>query len=342
MKRNDQHYKKYKELEAELKKGKITTHDFNSIDNLSYNTIQTDLIQSQDKISSAESADNLDVEKHKEVLEEFQGTVVHRYRLEKAKLENTIQSKEDIDRSRLIVATLKQQVREPPHHITEVSLAYLQRDLKKYQYHTNLLERRRARRYKIYRKEKPPIEVESDSEYSDGGYSTAEDLKDKEYLLHRYKLTRSANRVLHPNQTQPLSDSEETQPKEVIEVDPINPPPVNLNPREPNSPVPDYRAADMDQQTIEAAAREMIRRGEFNHLLDQNNVDERRDQGNGNRDRQNRQDDRNERSLRYSIRDIPTFDGKGDVMPHTHLLDFEDFLVNTGSEINELPQHGEF
>ena len=185
MKRNDQHYKKYKELEAEIKKGKITTDNFNSIDNLSYNTIQTELIQSQDKISAAESANNLEVAKHKQILEEFQETVVHRHRLGKGKLEyNRI--KEDIDRSRLIVATLKQQVRKSPHHITEVSSAYLQRDLKKYQYHTNLLERRRARRYQICRKEKPPIEVESDTEYSDGGYSTAEDLKDKKYLPHRY------------------------------------------------------------------------------------------------------------------------------------------------------------
>ena len=54
----------------------------------------------------------------------------------------------------------------------------------------------------------------------------------------------------------------------------------------------------MDQQGIEAAAREMIKRGGFNYLLDPNNVDERRGQGNGNRDRQYRQDDRNERSLR--------------------------------------------
>ena len=77
LKRNDHHYKKYKELEAELKKGYITSDDFNSIDNLSCNTIQTELIQSQDKISAAESANNLEVEKHKEVLEEFQGTVVH-------------------------------------------------------------------------------------------------------------------------------------------------------------------------------------------------------------------------------------------------------------------------
>ena len=210
MKRNDQHYKKYRELEAELKKGKITTKDFNSIDNLSYKSIQTELIQSQDQISAAEATNNLDVEKHKEVLEDFQGTVVHGYRLEKAKLEyNRI--KEDIDRCKLIVATLKQQVRKPPHHIIEVSLAYLQRDLKKNQYHTNLLERRRTRRYRIYRKERPPIEVESDSEYCDGGYSTAEDLKDKEYLPHRYKLTRSANRVPHPNQPRPQLDSEEIQ-----------------------------------------------------------------------------------------------------------------------------------
>ena len=93
----------------------------------------------------------------------------------------------------------------------------------------------------------------------------------------------------------------------------------------------------MDQQRIEAAAREMIRRCDFDHLLGPNNVDERRGQGNG----QNRQDDRNERSLRYSIRDIPNLDGKGDAMPLTHLTEFEDFLVNTGSEIHELPQHGE-
>ena len=28
-------------------------------------------------------------------------------------------------------------------------------------------------------------------------------------------------------------------------------------------------------------------------------------------------------------------------MPHTHLIEFEDFLMNTGSEMNDLPQHGE-
>ena len=28
-------------------------------------------------------------------------------------------------------------------------------------------------------------------------------------------------------------------------------------------------------------------------------------------------------------------------MPHTHLIEFKDFLVNTGTEIHELPQHGE-
>ena len=55
LKRNEQHYKKYKELEVELKKGKITTDSFTSIDNLSYNTIQTELIQTQDKIAAAES-----------------------------------------------------------------------------------------------------------------------------------------------------------------------------------------------------------------------------------------------------------------------------------------------
>ena len=84
LKRNEQHYKKYKELEAELKKGKTTTDSFTSKDNLSYNTIQAELIQTQDKIAAAESENNLEVTKHKEVLEKFQGTVVQRYRIEKA------------------------------------------------------------------------------------------------------------------------------------------------------------------------------------------------------------------------------------------------------------------
>ena len=131
LKRNEQHYKKYKELEAELKKGKTTTDSFTSIDNLSYNTIQAELIQTQDKIAAAESENNLEITKHKEVLEKFQGAVVQRYRIEKAKVDYN-RLKEDIDRSKLIVATLKQQIKKPPHNITEFSLAYLQRDLKMY------------------------------------------------------------------------------------------------------------------------------------------------------------------------------------------------------------------
>ena len=341
LKRNEQHYKKYKELEAELKKGKITTDSFTSIDNLSYNTIQTELIQTQDKIAAAESENNLEVTKHKEVLEKFQGTVVHRHRLEKAKVEyNRI--KEDIDRSKLIVATLKQQIKKPPHNITEVSLAYLQRDLKKYQYHTNLLERRRTRRYKICRKERSPIEVESDTEYSDGGYSTAEDLKDKECLPHRYKLTRSVDRVPHPTQPRPQPESEVTKPKEVVEiVEPINPTEVVPNPRDLNLPDPLDREVNMDKHRLDERARELIERGEYNHLLEQLNANQRIGQGNGNRDRHDGHYDRNERGLRYSIRDIPIFNGKGDAMLHTHLIEFEDFLANTGSDIKDLPQRGE-
>ena len=120
--------------------------------------------------------------------------------------------------------------------------------MKKYQYHTNLLERRRTRRYKICRKEKPPIEVESDTEYSDGRYSTAEDLKDKECLFHRYKLTRSVDRVAHPTQPRPQLESEVTKPKEVVEVvEPINPTVVVPNPRDLNLPDPLDREVNMDQ-----------------------------------------------------------------------------------------------
>ena len=331
LKRNEQHYKKYKELEAELKEGKITTKDFNSIDNLAYNTIQSEFIQSKDKLAAAETANNSEVEKHQKTLEEFQATVVTRHRLEKAKSEyNRI--KEDIDRCKLIVATLKQQIKKPPHHITELSLAHLQRDLKKYQYHLSLLEKRRVRRYRVYRKERPPIEEVSDTEYSDGGYSSAEDLKDKECLPHRYKLTRSAKRIPHPPQPTPQPDIE-PHPTEVV-IDPINP-------EETVDTIPIVEPAEqerikMDQQRLEEIVREIMRRGEYNP----ENAGNDRGHGNGHRHRQDR-NDRDDRSLRYSMRDIPTYDGKGDAMPHTHLIEFEDFLVNTGSEINELPQFDE-
>ena len=331
LKRNEQHYKKYKELEAELKEGKITTKDFNSIDNLAYNTIQSEFIQSKDKLAAAETANNSEVEKHQKTLEEFQATVVTRHRLEKAKSEyNRI--KEDIDRCKLIVATLKQQIKKPPHHITELSLAHLQRDLKKYQYHLSLLEKRRVRRYRVYRKERPPVEEVSDTEYSDGGYSSAEDLKNKECLPHRYKLTRSVKRIPHPPQPTPQPDIE-PHPIEV-DIDPINPvEPVDTIPMV--EPVEQERI-NMDQQRLEEIVREIMRRGEYNP----ENAGNDRGHGNGHRHRQDR-NDRDDRSLRYSMRDIPTYDGKGDAMPHTHLIEFEDFLVNTGSEINELPQFDE-
>ena len=331
LKRNEQHYKKYKELEAELKEGKITTKDFNSIDNLAYNTIQSEFIQSKDKLAAAETANNSEVEKHQKTLEEFQATVVTRHRLEKAKSEyNRI--KEDIDRCKLIVATLKQQIKKPPHHITELSLAHLQRDLKKYQYHLSLLEKRRVRRYRVYRKERPPVEEVSDTEYSDGGYSSAEDLKNKECLPHRYKLTRSVKRIPHPPQPTPQPDIE-PHPIEV-DIDPINP-------VEPIDTIPivepvEQERINMDQQRLEEIVREIMRRGEYNP----ENAGNDRGHGNGHRHRQDR-NDRDDRSLRYSMRDIPTYDGKGDAMPHTHSIEFEDFLVNTGSEINELPQFDE-
>ena len=84
-----------------------------------------------------------------------------------------------------------------------------------------------------------------------------------------------------------------------------------------------------DQARIEALARERIERGEYNHLFNPGEGVRT-----GNQDREYQDD----RRLRYPIRDIPTFDGKGDSLPHTHMIEFGDFLTNTGSEINYLPR----
>ena len=80
------------------------------------------------------------------------------------------------------------------------------------------------------------------------------------------------------------------------------------------------------RQRIHERAIEMIRSGEYDNLV----IPDR-----GARLGRYNQDDRN---LSYSIRDMPTFDGNGDSLPHTHMLEFSDFLDNTGSEIRYLPQ----
>ena len=78
----------------------------------------------------------------------------------------------------------------------------------------------------------------------------------------------------------------------------------------------------MDEQyrkRVDERAMELIRSGEYDHLVIP-------DRG------------ASDRGLSYSIRDIPTFDGNGDYLPHIHMLEFSDFLDNTGSEFRDLPQ----
>ena len=80
------------------------------------------------------------------------------------------------------------------------------------------------------------------------------------------------------------------------------------------------------RQRVEERAREMIRRGDYDHLV------------NPGRDARLDRDNQDNWSLRYSIRDILTFEGKGDSMPHLHLIEFGDFFINTRSGINDLPK----
>ena len=83
------------------------------------------------------------------------------------------------------------------------------------------------------------------------------------------------------------------------------------------------------RQRVEEIGREMIRSGEFDNLV------------NPDRDTRLHRNNQDDWSLSYSIRDIPTFDGKGDSLPHTHIMEFGDFLANTGSEIRYLPQESQ-
>ena len=85
----------------------------------------------------------------------------------------------------------------------------------------------------------------------------------------------------------------------------------------------------MDEQfrkRVDERAMELIRSGEYDHLV----IPDR-----GARLDRNNQDDR---GLSYSIRDIPTFDGNGDTLPHIHMLEFNDFLDTTCSEFRNVSQ----
>ena len=125
-------------------------------------------------------------------------------------------------------------------------------------------------------------------------------MKDKEYLPHRYKLTRSVERVPHPSQPRPQPESEVTKPKEVVEEGLRDPIPVEPNLRNLELTDPLDREVNMDQHRLDERAREiareLIERGEFNHLLEQVNAEHRIGQGigqrNGNRDRYDRQYDK--------------------------------------------------
>ena len=85
----------------------------------------------------------------------------------------------------------------------------------------------------------------------------------------------------------------------------------------------------MDEQyrkRVDERAMELIRSGEYDNLV----IPDR-----GARLGRNNRDDR---SLSYSIRDIPTFAGNEDSLPYIHMLEFSDFLDNTGSGFRDLPQ----
>ena len=80
------------------------------------------------------------------------------------------------------------------------------------------------------------------------------------------------------------------------------------------------------RQRVEEIAREMIRSGEFDNPV------------NPDRDARLGKNNQNDRGLSYSFRDMPTFDGNGDSLPHIHMLEFNDFLDTTGLEFRNLPQ----
>ena len=208
--------------------------------------------------------------------------------------------------------------------------------------HRRVLDNRLQRRKEIVKGKGLSLEIAPDEELSDGGYSSIEELQDKETLPHRYKIKKTRLREPYPSLFEyphqipthhtvgSLGDTEQQELKVRIEAKA-------------------YQEQEKKAKAKKKGKKEVVKEVvELPEQVDiENPVESEEIQipspkatmpGRGNRNGRNgddgdddRQDDRNHY---WSIRDIPKFEGKGE-QPFSHLMEFEDYLVASGVTLDE-------
>ena len=201
--------------------------------------------------------------------------------------------------------------------------------------HKRALENRLQRRKEVVKGKGLSLEVALDEELSDGGYSSIEELKDKETLPHRHRIKKNRFREPYPSLFE--------YPHQI----PIHHTVVNLDNTGQQELKDRIEAKTKQEQEKKAKAKKKGKKeAEQPEIVEVENPEQfedtqipptvtmprgNRNGRNGDDGDDNRQDERNHY---WSLRDIPKFEGKGE-QPYSHLMEFEDYLVASGVTLDE-------
>ena len=195
--------------------------------------------------------------------------------------------------------------------------------------HKRNLENRLLRRQQIIKGKGLPLDVTPDDELSDGGYSSLEELKDRETLPHRYKIKRSRFRENYPS----LFDFPNEIPKHHT---------VDRLAADEQEELNKWIVKKQQDQKQETKTKHKPKKAETGKQIPPKLpiISDQKDPNltppqtpvkmPGNKDE--------EKTHYWSLRDIPKFEGKGE-QPFSYLMEFEDYLIASGVRME--PDGGE-
>ena len=188
------------------------------------------------------------------------------------------------------------------------------------------------RRKEVVKSKELSLDVVPDEELSDGGYSSIEEIKDKEILPHRYRIKKNRFREPYPSlfeyphqipthhKVVNLDDDEQQGLQQRIEA---------KAKQEKEKKVQAKKKGKKETETIELEQSEDIQIPSQTATMPRGNRG--RNAANGDDGDDERQD---ERYHYLSFRDIHKFEGKGE-QSFSHLMEFEDYLVASGVTVEE-------
>ena len=201
--------------------------------------------------------------------------------------------------------------------------------------HKRALENRLQRRKEVVKGKGLSLEIALDEELSDGGYSSIEELKDKETLPHRHRIKRNRFREPYPSLFE--------YPHQI----PTHHTVVNLDNTEQQELRDRKEAKAKQEQEKKAKAKKKGKKeAEQPEIVEVENPEQSEDtqipptvtmprgERNGRHGDDGDDDRQGERNHYWSLRDIPKFEGKGE-QPYSHLMEFEDYLVASGVTLDE-------